>query len=101
MAAIRPAASTATPARTRANFNAGWHFHLGDAAGAEKPDFDDSSWQATGLPHSFSMPYFQAPEVYVGYGWYRKDLILKAIPAGRQISLEFEGAFQTADVYVN
>jgi beta-galactosidase/beta-glucuronidase len=54
-----------------------------------------------GLPHSFSTPYFQAPEVYIGYGWYRKDLVLANVPAGRRWTLEFEGAFQTADVYVN
>jgi hypothetical protein len=87
--------------RLRVNFNAGWRFHLGDVNGADKVDFNDSDWQAVGLPHSFSTPYFQAPEVYVGYGWYRKDLTLKAVPAGRRFSLEFEGAFQRAVVYVN
>jgi hypothetical protein len=88
-------------ARQRQNFNAAWRFHLGDIAGAEKPDFDDRDWQAIGLPHSFSTPYFQAPEVYVGYGWYRKDLDLPAMPMSRRWTLEFEAAFQTADVYVN
>ena len=88
-------------ARQRQSFNAGWRFHLGDIGGAEKAGFDDRDWQAVGLPHSFSMPYFQAPEVYVGYGWYRKDLVLPAVPAGRRWTLEFEAAFQTADVYVN
>ena len=87
--------------RSRVNFNARWRFHLGDANGAENPAFDDRSWQPVGLPHSFSTPYFQAPEVYVGYGWYRKDLVLKTVPSGRRFSLEFEGAFQTADVFVN
>ncbi|MCS0580484.1 hypothetical protein NX784_02670 [Massilia pinisoli] len=88
-------------ARQRQNFNAAWRFHLGDIAGAEKPDFDDRDWQAIGLPHSFSTPYFQAPEVYVGYGWYRKDLDLPTVPMSRRWTLEFEAAFQTADVYVN
>ncbi|MGZ3305927.1 MAG: glycoside hydrolase family 2 TIM barrel-domain containing protein [Asticcacaulis sp.] len=87
--------------RLRQNFNAGWRFHLGNAEGAENPGFDDSAWQPAGLPHSFSTPYFQAPEVYVGYGWYRKALSLKTVRAGRRYSLEFEGAFQTAAVYVN
>jgi hypothetical protein len=95
------AAAEPPAARQRQNFNAGWRFHLGDIAGAEDPDFDDADWQAVGLPHSFSMPYFQAPVVYVGYGWYRKDLVLPAVPAGRRWTLEFEGAFQTTEVYVN
>jgi hypothetical protein len=95
------AAAEPTAARQRQNFNAGWRFHLGDIGGAEKADFDDRDWSQVGLPHSFSMPYFQAPEVYVGYGWYRKDLVLPTMPAGRRWTLEFEGAFQTAEVYVN
>jgi beta-galactosidase len=95
-------ARTEPPApRQRQNFNAAWRFHLGDIAGAEKPDLDDRDWQAVGLPHSFSTPYFQAPEVYVGYGWYRKDLDLPTVPMSRRWTLEFEAAFQTADVYVN
>ena len=97
-AAAQPAALAG---RVRQNFNAGWRFHLGDADGAEQAGFDDRAWSPVGLPHSFSIPYFQAPQVYVGYGWYRKDLILKAVPAARRYSLEFEGAFQTAVIYVN
>ena len=85
----------------RQNFNAGWRFHLGDIGGAEKADVDDHDWQAVGLPHSFGAPSLRAPEVYVGYGWYRKELVLAAVPAGRRWTLEFEGAFQTAVVYVN
>jgi len=98
---VAVAANAPAAARQRQNFNAGWRFHLGDIGGAEKTDFDDRDWSAVGLPHSFSMPYFQAPEVYVGYGWYRKDLMLPTVPAGRRWTLEFEGAFQTAEVYVN
>lgn len=94
-------AATVASGRLRVNFNADWRFQLGDVAGAEKADFDDGRWQSIGLPHSFSTPYFQAPEVYVGYGWYRKALTLTTVPAGRRFSLEFEGAFQTADIYVN
>ncbi len=100
-AAASAAASQPQAGRQRQNFNAGWRFHLGDSKGAEAPAFDDSQWQRVGLPHSFSMPYFQAPEVYVGYGWYRKELVLAALPPGRRHTLEFEGAFQQAEVYVN
>lgn len=87
--------------RVRANFNAGWRFHLGDVGGAERADFDDRGWQDVGLPHSFSLPYFQAPDVYVGYGWYRKNLDLKTVAVGRRYALEFEGAFQRAEIFVN
>lgn len=102
--AAKPAGSAVmanAAGRIRQNFNAGWRFHLGDVAGAEASAFDDAAWQPVGLPHSFSIPYFQAPEVYVGYGWYRKDLTLAAVSPGRRYSLEFEGAFQRAEIYVN
>ena len=87
--------------RSRDSFNAGWRFYLGDAAGAERPEFNDANWQAVGLPHSFSIPYFQASSVYVGYGWYRKTLTLDRLDPRRQVFLEFEGAFQDAEVFVN
>jgi beta-galactosidase len=87
--------------RLRASFNANWRFFLGDAAGAEHPEFDDSKWSSVGLPHSFSLPYFQAPAFYVGYGWYRKTLQIDHPLKGRQVFLEFEGAFQDAEVFVN
>jgi hypothetical protein len=93
-------AEAAAP-RQRESFNAGWRFHFGASEGAEKADFDDSAWNPTGLPHSFSIPYFQAASFPVGEGWYRKTLDLPKAPAGRRVFLEFEGAFQVADVYVN
>jgi beta-galactosidase/beta-glucuronidase len=87
--------------RVRLNFNADWRFKLGKADGAEAPAFDDTGWERVGLPHSFSMPYFRAPAFYTGDGWYRKSFTLPALPRNRRLSLEFEGAFQDARVYVN
>ncbi|MEO6993925.1 MAG: hypothetical protein ABI273_09870, partial [Lacunisphaera sp.] len=69
------AVSTSLAAEVRhiENFNREWTFKLGDVAGAEAPNFDDSAWDHIGLPHSFSTPYFAATNsFYVGYGWYRK-----------------------------
>ncbi|MEO7494907.1 MAG: glycoside hydrolase family 2 TIM barrel-domain containing protein [Massilia sp.] len=94
-------ASQTTSPRLRQNFNANWRFYLGDASGAERPDFDDTKWQPVGLPHSFSIPYFQSASFYVGYGWYRKTLTLDRLDPGRQVHLEFEGAFQDAEIFVN
>jgi len=100
-AATLPSSALTGNSRVRVNFNADWRFMLGDVPGAEGPDLDDSEWQAIGLPHSFSIPYFRSPSFYVGYGWYRKTLSLAAVPAGRRFSLEFEAAFQEAEVFVN
>jgi beta-galactosidase/beta-glucuronidase len=87
--------------RIRMNFNADWRFKLGDVPGAQSTDFDDANWESIGLPHSFSIPYFRSASFYVGYGWYRKVLSLPILPVGRRISMEFEGAFQEAEIFVN
>jgi hypothetical protein len=88
------------PGRIRLNFNADWRFRLGEVADGQDPRLNDSGWQRIGLPHSFSIPYFQASTFYVGPGWYRKSFILPAL-GHKRLSLEFEAAFQKADVYVN
>ena len=85
----------------RLNFNSDWRFKLGSTEGAAAPSFDDQSWQAVGLPHSFSTPYFRAAAFYTGDGWYRKSFILPALGPSRRLSLEFEGAFQDTHVFVN
>jgi beta-galactosidase len=87
--------------RERVNFNANWRFKLGKNEGAEAPALEDRSWQSVGLPHSFSMPYFRAPAFYTGDAWYRKTFTLPSLKTGRRLSLEFEGAFQDAHVFVN
>jgi hypothetical protein len=94
-------AEIAAAGRTRLNFNAGWRFNLGKSDGAENPAFDDGGWRSVGLPHSFSIPYFRAPAFYTGDGWYRKTFDLPALAPNRRLSLEFEGAFQDARVFVN
>jgi len=54
-----------------------------------------------GLPHSFGTPYFQGKDFYTGYGWYRKSIDVPAEWAGKRLFLEFDGAFQDAEVFVN
>ncbi|MGB8296745.1 MAG: glycoside hydrolase family 2 TIM barrel-domain containing protein [Polyangia bacterium] len=87
--------------RQTLNFNQSWKFKLGDYNGAQANSYDDSSWSTVGLPHSFSLPYFMSSKFYVGYGWYRKHFTAPADWSSKRVFLEFEGAFQDAQVYVN
>lgn len=87
--------------RTKLNFNRDWKFTLGDPKGAEQSTFNDNDWQKVGLPHSFSIPYFMSPDFYVGYGWYRKAFEIPDSYAGKKLFLEFEAAFQDAEIFVN
>ena len=83
------------------NFNRDWKFQLGDDNNASAVAFDDSQWNAVGLPHSFSEPYFASSKFYTGYGWYRKHFSVPKKWRGQRINLEFDGAFQVAEVFVN
>ena len=82
------------------NFNREWKFQLGDPTNAAAVAFDAAAWESVGLPHSFSIPYFASPKFYVGYGWYRKHH--RAVEwHGKRVNLEFDGAFQVAEVFIN
>ncbi|MDP4181207.1 MAG: glycoside hydrolase family 2 TIM barrel-domain containing protein, partial [Bacillota bacterium] len=87
--------------RVKMNINRDWKFKLGDQSGAQSTTYNDSSWSSVGLPHSFGIPYFAESTFYVGYGWYRKHLNIDSTWTSRRISVEFEAAFQVAEVYVN
>lgn len=91
-----------TESRQIMNFNREWKFQIGDHSGADAAGFNDASWENIGLPHSFSMPYFAAGNAfYVGYGWYRKHFELPANSAGKRLFLDFDGAFQDAEIFLN
>lgn len=80
--------------------NRAWKYRQGDIPGAERIGFDVSAWEDVGIPHSFSLPYFLSKEFYVGYGWYRKDFTLDKGRGEKVVSLEFDGVFQEAEIFV-
>ena len=88
-------------ARLKLNFNQDYKFSLGDFEGASKPGFNDGDWGFVCLPHCFSAPYWGETKFYVGYGWYRRHFDVPAGWTGKRLALEFEGAFQDAEVFVN
>lgn len=87
--------------RTSEVINRDWIFTLGNPPGAQEPDHDTSAWKRADLPHSMSEPYFLGTGFYVGHGWYRKVLQVPPSAIGKRITLEFDGVFQDAVVYVN
>lgn len=87
--------------RIKENINREWKFILSDVEGAENSTFNDDNWMDISLPHSFSIPYFMWHQVYQGYGWCRKEVIIPEQWIGKNITLEFEGSFIETEVYVN
>jgi beta-galactosidase len=94
-------AGQANALRLVQNFNQFWKFKRADVSGAEASSFDDSSWGNVGLPHSFNLPYFMASKFYVGFGWYRKHFTVPSSWTGKSVFLEFQAAFDQAQIYVN
>jgi beta-galactosidase len=86
---------------TRLCLNRQWRFLLGDELAARGRDFDDRDWVVVGLPHTFDLPYFRAADFYVGAGWYRNTLEVPTEWKPKRLFLEFEGAFQVTDIFVN
>ena len=94
----------AQTARLKYNFNPSWKVFVGDAPGAEAPDFNDAQWKAVTLPYAwnedaaFKLSIDKHP---TGIAWYRKHFTLPKDAAGKKIFLEFEGVRQAGDFYVN
>jgi beta-galactosidase len=103
------AASTVSP-RQEIAADAGWKFLLGDPGGAESDSFADASWRTVDLPHDWSIeskPDKDAPggmgEGFfpAGVGWYRKSFHVPANWKGKRVSIEFDGVYRDATVYLN
>ena len=80
-----------------------WRFILQDVAGAQAPDFDDSSWTNLNLPHTWNNLDGQdgGNNYYRGVGWYRSHFTPDASETNNEFFLKFDGAFLVADVWVN
>ena len=90
--------------RHKYNFNSQWLLMVGDIKGAETPGFDDSQWQRVTLPHPFNEDEAFCKgneEVTDTVMWYRKHFRLPKSAKGQKVFIEFEGARQAIDVFVN
>jgi beta-galactosidase len=103
--AVVPTASAYTPppARQQTNLDSGWRFIRSDVAGAEATQFNDSSWTATKVPHTWNAADGQdgGANYYRGVGWYRKHFTPSPMLVGKRLWLQFDGVNTVADVWVN
>jgi beta-galactosidase/beta-glucuronidase len=83
-------------------FNNDWKFYLGHDHNFKNINIDDSKWRDVGLPHSASIPYWiEMIRVYEGNTWYRKSFKVDESLRGKNVYVDFEGAFQHSWVYLN
>ncbi|NBH15807.1 DUF4982 domain-containing protein, partial [Lachnospiraceae bacterium] len=92
------------------SFNDHWRFYLGEVNGAQDPSYNDASWERVDLPHDYSIDQgfsTAAPAeqesgyVLGGTGWYRKTFTLPAEVEGKVVSVDFDGVYMNAAVYLN
>jgi len=93
--------STPTTNRLNLDFNVDWKYSQGDVSGAEATAFNDSGWIYVDLPHSTKFVTPEDPNAYLGVSWYRKHFSVDSAYQDRKVYIEFEGAMQSADVWVN
>ncbi|RNF30793.1 beta-galactosidase, partial [Massilia aurea] len=107
LAVLLAAASAATPAwaaRAQYDFNPGWKLTVGDPAGAHLPGFDDGAWKPVTLPRAWNEDDAYARDIVdhsTGIAWYRKRFTIEDRAPGQKVFIEFEGARQAAEVFVN
>jgi len=98
------AVSSQATERQKLNFNAGWRLAVGDYAEASKPEFDDTRWQQVTLPYAFNGDEAFRKDIVDltdTVCWYRKTFTLTEADTKGKVFVEFEGARQGADVWLN
>ena len=90
--------------RIKYNFNSGWRVLVGDAQGADQPEFDDSQWKRVTTPYAWNEDSAFRVSIHdlpVGVAWYRKTFRMPAGSARQKVFIEFEGIRQAGEVYLN
>ncbi len=96
--------TVAANAGEKYNFNSDWLLKTGDIPSAEKTSFDDSGWEKVTLPHAFNEDEAFRLDIHDlsdTVMWYRKHFVLPRDTRGKKVFIEFEGARQGVDLYVN
>ena len=100
--------TTHASARQKLNFNGGWQLHIGDIASPMGGGLEGASWQRVTLPYAFNGDEAFRKDIVDltdTVCWYRKTFFLTENGELRTLTskffIEFEGARQGADVWVN
>ncbi|MDO4228689.1 MAG: glycoside hydrolase family 2 TIM barrel-domain containing protein [Capnocytophaga sp.] len=89
--------------RSKISFNSGWLFMKDSIGDAITPNMATLNWQVVQLPHTWNDKDVLADGkrgYYRNIGWYKKNFRLKP-EENKQYYLQFEGANQVAEVFVN
>lgn len=102
------AAAVAQDVRIIAPLDAGWRFmRAPQVLGAEMPAFDDATWDAVTVPHTWNRigneGTQRSPDSsdVQGVGWYRLHFEAPPIGGGARYFLQFNAVGTVADVWLN
>jgi beta-galactosidase len=90
--------------RTKYNFNPDWKLFVGDDSTAKNVDFNDLKWKSVILPSTFNEKdafRISIEKLTDTVIWYRKTFKIPSEHSDQKIFIEFEGARQSAEVWVN
>ncbi len=89
--------------RLELNFSREWVFIPKDLPGAERPDFDDGSFQRVSVPHANILTPHETfdPDMFRFISWYRKHFRPDESFRGKEVLVEFQGVMTVTDVYLN
>jgi beta-galactosidase len=94
--------------RTVVAWDTGWLFSKSDPATGMAPGFDDAGWRPVRVPHDWSQDEPFRPEYGSGNGyaaggvaWYRKHFQLAAADRGKLVTVEFDGVYDHAEIWLN
>jgi beta-galactosidase len=89
--------------RTVLPINRGWRYHPSKVAGAEAPDFDDSSFDAVVIPHTnINLPWHSFDDKdYEFISTYRRRFKTPSGAEGKRVFVDFEGVMTASTVWIN
>lgn len=103
-------AATAGTDNRQESFNKGWRFLLSDSGTLPAPGYDDSSWRSLDLPHDWAIEGdFSETNpsgtgggaLPGGVGWYRKTFEYSPSWKGKDVYVDFDGAYMNATIFIN
>ena len=92
------------------NFDKGWKFTLENPAEASNPNHDDTSWRSLNLPHDWAIEGSFSEDnpsgtgggaLPGGIGWYRKSFTFTPAMKGKDVFIDFDGAYMNSTVFIN
>jgi beta-galactosidase len=90
--------------RVKYNFNTDWKLITGDDSACIDPGYNDQKWKQVTLPHAWNEDDAfkkDIADLSTGIAWYRKKFSVPDRFPQQKVFIEFEGARQAAQVYIN